>query len=104
LKFPKRNVEVCPQAFAKAHCRGHNYYDRMVAELKEGAVSGDSSKFAQHYAMRPSQIKEIMKNNSTGIELTTDQFTSATLSHTILSLSTAAWMKEFFSLTGVYIF
>ena len=102
LKFSNnKSVEVCPQAFAKAHCRGHTYYDQMVKELKNGAVNGDASKFSQHYAMTPSQVKAIMKNNTTGITLSTAQFTSATLANTMLSLCTAAWMKEFFALTGI---
>jgi hypothetical protein len=102
LKFSNnKNVEVCPQAYAKAHCRGHTYYDQMVKELKNGAASGDASKFSQHYAITPRQVKEIMKNNTTGVKLSTDQFTSATLANTLLSLSTAAWMKEFFALTGI---
>lgn len=101
LKFANhKTVEVCPQAFAKAHCRGHTYYDSMVRELKDGAVNGDKSKFTRHYAMTPSQVREIMKNNTSGLKLSSDQFTSAALTGTILSLCTAAWMKEFFSLTG----
>jgi hypothetical protein len=93
-------VEVCLQAFAKAHCRGHTYYDKMVRELKNGAVNGDTAKYSKHYAMKPAQIKAIMKNNTTGIKLSTGQFTAASLASTFLALSTAAWMKEFFALTG----
>jgi hypothetical protein len=104
LKFQnKKTSEVCPQAFAKAHNRGHTYYDRLVHELKEGAVNGEGSQMHRHCSIKPSDVKELQKNNHFGMKLTTSEFTAATLPNTILSLCTAAWMKEFFRLTGNYI-
>lgn len=104
LKFANsKNVEVCPDAFAKAHLRGHTYYDKLVAELKKGAVNGDRSIFSKHSAIKPSILNDIMKNNSSGIKLTTAQFTAATLPNTLQAMFTAAWMKEFFRLTGMFV-
>jgi hypothetical protein len=102
LKFANsRNVEVCPDAFAKAHYRGHTYYDKLVAELKKGAVDGSGTLFSKHSAIKPSDVRHIIKNNASGLELTTSQFTAATLPNTLRAMFTAAWMKEFFRLTGM---
>ena len=101
LKFGNRpSVEVCPGAFARAHSRGHTYYDNMVSEMKKGAANGSSNKFAKHCGISPSAVKDLMKNSSLGKTLTTSQFTAAALPQTVLALVTAAWMKEFFRLTG----
>jgi hypothetical protein len=95
---------VCPQAFARAHLRGHTYYDKLVSELKSGAVNGGSAGlFAKHSAIKPSAVRDIMKNNPFGIQLTTAEFTAATLPGTLKAIYTAAWMKEFFRLTGMFI-
>jgi hypothetical protein len=103
LKFPnQKSVEVCPSAYIKAHCRGHTYYDRLVREIKHGAVNGDASHFSRHYSMKPSAVKHIMKHNSFGVKLTVDQFTAANIPNTILTLHTSAWMKAFFALTGIF--
>ena len=104
LKFSNmRSANVCPQAFAKAHYRGHTYYDRMVKELKGGAVNGDKSMFSQHSAIKPSAVADIIKNNQFGLKLTTAEFTVATLPNTLRAVYTAAWMKEFFRLTGMLV-
>jgi hypothetical protein len=96
-------VKVCPQAFAKAHYRGHTYYDRLVRELKNGAVNGNSNMFAKHCSIRPSDVAAIMKNNTYGIKLTTAEFTAATLPKTLKAVYTASWMNEFFRLTGMFL-
>lgn len=93
-------MEVCPEAFAWAHLRGHTYYDRLVRELKNGATSGGPSAFSKHSVLKPSAVQNIIKNNNYGLKLTPEEFTVTTLPNTIRSLSTAAWMKEFFRLTG----
>ena len=101
LKFPDMtSKEVCPQAFAKAHHRGHTYYDKLVRELKGGSVNGDRSMFNKHSALKPSVVKDIMKRNIFNMSLSTEQFTAATLPNTIRSLATASWMQQFFRLTG----
>jgi hypothetical protein len=100
LKFPGKTVKVCPDAFAKAHSRGHTYYDRLVRQLKDGAVSGDTDKFSKNYSIKPSDVKKIMKENTFGLKLSTSQFTAATLPNTLLALFTASWMTSFFELTG----
>lgn len=95
-------MEVCPQAFAKAHYRGHTYYDKLVKELKAGAVTGGTSMFREHSAMKPSVVSAIIKNNTFGIKLTPAEFTAATLPNTLQAMFTAAWMKQFFRLTGTF--
>ena len=65
-------------------------------------MNGGSNMFSKHCAIKPSAIKELMKtNNSLGMKLTTDQFTSATIPGTLRALFTGAWMREFFRLTGI---
>ena len=93
-------MEVCPGAFAAAHSRGHTYYDKMVSEMKKGSANGSSNKFAKHCGISPSAVQNLMKTSSFGQSLITSQFTAASLPQTVLSLVTAAWMGEFFRLTG----
>jgi hypothetical protein len=96
-------AEVCPVAFATAHCRGHTYYDNMVAELKRGAQNGSVSMFQHHSALTPSQVKHLQKTGGHfGMKLSNREFTAATIPNTILALHTATWMQEFFRLTGIY--
>ena len=105
LKFANsKSVEVCPDAFAKAHYRGHTYYDKLVAELKKGAVDGSQSMFSKHSAMKPSVVRDIIKNAPSGLKLTTSEFTAATLPNTLQAIYTAAWMREFFRLTGTLVY
>lgn len=100
LKFSGGKVaEVCPQAFARAHLRGHTYYDKLVRQLKEGATNGGPSAFSHHSVMTPSKVRMLMKTNP-GLKLTPAEFTAATLPNTLRSVATAAWMTEFFRLTG----
>lgn len=103
LKFPDGSCkEVCPQAYAKAHLRGHTYYDKIVRQMKEGAMNGGSNMFAKHCAIKPSAIKDLLAaGKGFRMKLTTAEFTAVTLPGTLRALFTAAWMKEFFRLTGM---
>ena len=90
LKFPNHtSVKVCPQAYAKAHYRGHTYYDKLVRELKDGAVNGSAGVFSKHSLLKPSVVKEMIKKCDFGLELNSTQFTAATLPSTLLNLYTA---------------
>ncbi len=102
LRFSNGKVaEVCPVAFARAHCRGHTYYDRLVLELKKGAMNGDVSMFSKHCNLKPSAVKSLIKTGAGfGMSLSNKEFTAATLPNTLLALYTATWMQEFFRLTG----
>ncbi len=102
LRFSNGRVaEVCPVAFARAHCRGHTYYDTLVSELKNGAMNGDVSMFSKHCNLKPSAVKHLIKTGGHfGMELSSKEFTTATLPNTMLALYTATWMQEFFRLTG----
>ena len=102
LRFSNGIVaEVCPVAFARAHCRGHTYYDRLVSELKRGAVTGDVAMFSKHCNLKPTAVKHLIKTGGLfGMTLSSKEFTTATLPNTMLALYTATWMQEFFRLTG----
>ena len=102
LRFSNGKIaEVCPVAFAKVHCRGHSYYDEMVAELKKGAQNGSVSIFHHHSALTPKQVKHLQKTGGHfGMKLSNKEFTAATIPNTLLALHTASWMQEFFRLTG----
>ena len=104
LKFSNGKIaEVCPTAFARAHCRGHTFYDRCVAELKNGAVSGGSSMFKNHCNLKPSAVKHLQKTGGHfKMNLSNKEFTVATLPNTLNALHTAIWMDEFFRLTGIH--
>jgi hypothetical protein len=102
LRFSNGTIaKICPTAFAKAHNRGHTYYDKLVVLLKQGAKNGDTSMFNKHCTLKPSAVKHLIKiGGHYGMSLTSKEFMSATLPNTLLALYTATWMQEFFRLTG----
>ena len=104
LRFSNGIVaDVCPIGFARAHCRGHTYYDRQVSELKRGAVTEDVAMFSKHCCLMPTAVKHLIKTGGLfGMTLSSKEFTTATLPNTMLALYTATWMQEFFRLTGNY--
>lgn len=102
IKFsPERHLPVCPSAFAKAHNRGHTYYDEMVKELKQGALSGDGSLFNKHCPMTPAAVKHLIERGGHfGLKLNPADFAAVTLKRTMRSLFTCNWMTDYFKMTG----
>jgi hypothetical protein len=98
---PELHAPVCPDAFAKAHNRGHTYYDGMVREWKSGALNADFSVFKTHCPMTPSAVKKLIETGGHfGLKLSTSEFSPTAFKTTFLSIYTCNWMKDFFKLTG----
>ncbi len=99
LKFSSlREVKVCPTAFARAHNRGHTYYDKAVKELKEGRKS---CLFKNHSALSHQTVLSLIKKGGHfGLKLTKAQFTQLALPSTTNALTTAAWLERHFKYSG----
>ena len=75
---PERHVPVCPDAFAKAHNRGHSYSDGMVRDWTSGALNADNSIFKKHCQMKPSEVKKLIeKGGHFGLKLSPSEFSPA---------------------------
>ena len=98
---PERQIPVCPDAFAKAHNRGHSYYDGIVSDWKNGALNADNSVFKKDCPMKPSEVKNLIKKGGHfGLKLSPSEFSPAAFKNTCLSICCCNWMKDFFKLTG----
>ncbi len=94
---------MCPIAFAKAHDRGHTYYDNAIKKLKQGDKSG--TLFRRHCALsHDTAVKMFKSGGHFGLKLSAAQFTQLSLPDTCTALTTAAWMERYFKYSGKKIY
>ena len=94
-----REVRVCPNAFAKAHDRGHSYYDKAIRNLKRG--DKESGLFKKHCALsHETAMKMFKKGGHFKLNLSATEFTQLTLRNTCDALTTAAWLEKYFKYSG----
>lgn len=107
--------KVCRTAFAKAHLRGHDYYDKVLLSCKQRSTLSKNYRLSKTSERTKSMETSPRKNeapdptkewNMYGLKINNEDLTAANMGSTIRQIQACVWMRKFFDLTGVarYIF